>query len=155
MIRGFGGQLSLPQDKSLAAPDNGVAGKAPDPHPHSGEVAQGQQPDVAQDLAIAENADSDGKRDRNPGQQREAEQRQAFEGEAGAKDIEDGPGQSKGKDETDITQLAGVSDAASPAQLVREESAQVVGRDRSLDDFAAQAHSEARFGDLQAKLVVV
>ena len=92
-LRAFcAGDAAVAEVEALAAPDYGVAGEAPGPEDEAEGVAQGEEPEVAEDLAVAEDAYADGERDRYPGEEDEAEQREAPEGEAAGDAGHDGPG---------------------------------------------------------------
>ena len=68
--------------EAFAAPDDSVAGEAPDPEEEAEEVAQGEEPEIAEDLLVAQDADADGEGDGDAGEEGEAEEGEAPQREA-------------------------------------------------------------------------
>ena len=54
-----GGDAAVAEVEEFAAPDDGVAGETPGPKGEAEEVAQGKEIEVAEDLAVAEDAYAD------------------------------------------------------------------------------------------------
>ena len=69
------GDAAVAEVEKFAPPDNGVAGEAPGPEAETEEVAQGKEIEVAEDLAVAQYADTYGERDGYTRQQHDTEQR--------------------------------------------------------------------------------
>jgi hypothetical protein len=88
------GDAAVAEVEEFAAPDDGVAGEAPCPEAEAEEVAQRKEIEIAEDLAVAEDADADGKRYCYAGQKDDAQEREAPECEAAGDAGHDGPGQS-------------------------------------------------------------
>ena len=71
--RGQAAHLSVLEREVLAAPGYGIAGEAPDPGAQRDYVARRQKPQIANHLAVTQHSYSNGKRQRDPRQQRKAQ----------------------------------------------------------------------------------
>ena len=136
-------EMAVVEAEALAAPEDGVAGVAPEPEEQAAGVAEGEEPEVAEDLCVVEEADADGEGDGDAEEEGEGEEGEGPEGEAAGEDGEDGPGQAEGDAEAEIAEAAGVACGAGPAELVIEEGARGVGRDGGADDLAGELDAEA------------
>ena len=85
----------------------------------------------------------------------ECEEPEAQGTEAAGEDVEQGPGETVGKNESRIAAGTSVADSASPTELVVDEAAPAIGRDGSFDDFSAEDDTIAGSGNAGAKFVVI
>src|SRR5580698_11430588 len=103
--------------EAFSAPDDGVSGEAPEPEGEAEEVAQGEEPEVAENLAVAQDPDADCQCNRDSGKQDDAEEGEAPEVESAGDAGHDGPWERVGDGEAEVAELAGVAHGAGPAEL--------------------------------------
>ncbi len=143
-------ELSVFQEEAFVAPGDGVGGIAPGPDGECEQVAQRQKPEVAQDLAVAENADAYAKRQRDAEHKRETEEREGGQAEPRGDEVQDGPGEFVGEEQAGIATAPRVAHAARPAQLMMQVAGEGPLGDVGLDDFVRELDTEAGAGDAGA-----
>ena len=141
--------------EAFSAPDDSVAGEARYPEGEAEEIAEGEEPEIAKNCPVAEDADADGEGDGDAGEEDHAEEGEAPKGEAARNGAEQRPGEAEGDAEAEVSPSAGVSGGAGPAHLVIAEAGEGIGGDGGFDDLGGELHAEAGRGDAGAELVVV
>src|ERR1022692_3156992 len=127
-------QPAVFQKEPLAAPDDRIAGEAPNPDAKPDQIAHRQQPEILQNLAIPE--DSSAHLHRRPDAQKEGQPQQpdAPEADAGCQHIGHRQRQRMREKETDITPAAAVADGTRPAYLVAGKPGETVRGNAGFDD---------------------
>lgn len=148
-------EAAVLQFEAISSPGDSMTQEACDPDGDRNQVAHGKQPEISQYLAIFEHASPDNEshgktRHRSKGKRGPGPWRGWREG-----DRQESPHQSKCCDEPDVASGPRVAHAAGPAQLMGEESAQIIGRKMRLDDYVGKPHLQAEIGDSPAQFVIV
>jgi len=126
-------ESSALEKEALTAPDDGVPGKARYPDSHGDKVAQGQEPQIGQNLAVAEHLGADGHRQCQAQTEAHPEEPKAQGTKTAGQHVEQGQSESVSKEETGVSPGACIADGARPAQLVIEEAAPGVSWNGGLD----------------------
>jgi hypothetical protein len=101
-----------------------------------------QEPEVAEDLAVAEDADSDSEGEGDAEEQGEAEEGEGGKAESRGDEVEERPGESIGDDQPCVAAAARLAHGARPAQLVMQVAGKIPGVNGGLDDFVAELDAE-------------
>src|SRR6202034_907301 len=114
-----------------------------------------EKPQVAQYLAVTEDAESDPESQGDAEEQRQSQQSEGGQAEARGNQVEDGPGEPEGENETGVAGVAGVAHGAGPAELVMQVAGKAPRGDESFDDFVGELDSKTCGVDAGAEFVVV
>ena len=139
----------------LVAPCDGVGSVAPRPNAQSKKVARHQQPEVAQHLAVAENAHANTQRKSHAEEQSQRKQREGEEREAAGDEVEAGPRDSIRENESSVAGASRVAHGARPTQLVTEKAGKTPRMNGGLDDFVAELETKSGCGNARTQFVVV
>ena len=141
--------------EAFAAPGDGVGGVAPGPEDEAEGVAEWEQQQIAEDLAVAKEADADDERDGDACEQSDGEEGEAPEFAAGSHHGQNRPGEDVGDAEAEVAGAARVACGTRPAELVVAEAAECVGRDGGGDDLVEELDAVAGAMEAGAEFVVV